>query len=319
MLRKICLLLFILILVYSISQAIELNPRDAEGYYNQGIAWYNKGDYDQAISDYNKAIELNPSYADAYNNRGNAWIKKGDYDRAISDYNKAIEINPRDAKAYFNRGIVWAKKGDYDRAASDYNKAIELNPRLVEAYKNQGNDWYRIKEVNMLEIIIIVLILVGLTVHRYLSAYWEEEMLPYSWGFLFFANLFAILYLINFIWLFGLLPGIIISVLIYFQIVYSAGFWIFLIPWLQKVHRSPTFPQVNPMVYGGFSLLIIILGVLTAVNFFFSKYKSLWKSLGYNYKILALIFLSLPYTIYNNLNKKQNLTLARAFRKFGTM
>jgi predicted HTH transcriptional regulator len=28
---------------------------------------------------------------------------------------------------------------------------------------------------------------------------------------------------------------------------------------------------------------------------------------------------SLPYTIYNNLNKKQNLTLARAFRKFGTM
>ena len=105
MLRKICPLLFVLILVYSISQAIELNPRDAKVYYNQGIAWYNKGDYDRAISDFNKAIELNPRYANAYN----------------------------------NRGIVWAKTSNHDRAISDFNKAIELNPKLVETYKNQGN------------------------------------------------------------------------------------------------------------------------------------------------------------------------------------
>ena len=111
--RKTCLLLFVLIIVPIISQAIgELNPKNAKVYYNQGIAWYNKGDYDRAISDYSKAIELNPRYADVYYNRGNAWIKKG----------------------------------DYERAASDYNKAIELNPKLVEAYKNQGNTWYRKKK-----------------------------------------------------------------------------------------------------------------------------------------------------------------------------
>jgi len=325
--RKTCLLLFVLIIVPIISQAIgELNPKNAKVYYNQGIAWYNKGDYDRAISDYSKAIELNPKNADTYNNRGIAWAKKGNHDRAISDFNKAIELNSKHPDAYNNRGIAWydkgdhglaisdfskaielnpryadaygargnawIKKGDDERAASDYNKAIELNPKLVEAYKNQGNTWYRKKKENMLDIIIIVLILIGLTTHRYLSAYWEQEMLPYPMGFLVFANLFAIIYLISFIWMFGLLAGIIISVLIYSQTVYSAGFWIFLIPWLQKVHRSPTFPQVNPTVYGGFSLLVIILGVLTAVNFFFSQYRSLWESLGYNFKIPALIFLS---------------------------
>ena len=145
--RKTCLLLFVLIIVPIISQAIgELNPKNAKVYYNQGIAWYNKGDYDRAISDFNKAIELNSKHPDAYNNRGIAWYDKGDHGLAISDFSKAIELNPRYADAYGARGNAWIKKGDDERAASDYNKAIELNPKLVEAYKNQGNTWYRKKK-----------------------------------------------------------------------------------------------------------------------------------------------------------------------------
>ena len=42
-------------------------------YYNQGLAYFNKGQYDKAISDTSKAIEINPRDADAYNNRGNAY------------------------------------------------------------------------------------------------------------------------------------------------------------------------------------------------------------------------------------------------------
>ena len=54
-----------------------------------------QGDYDIAMSDYNKAIEINPNYVDAYNNRGNIYSQgKGEYDNAIPDYDKAIEINP---------------------------------------------------------------------------------------------------------------------------------------------------------------------------------------------------------------------------------
>ncbi|MEE8075142.1 MAG: tetratricopeptide repeat protein, partial [Candidatus Binatia bacterium] len=66
--------------------------------------------------------------AAAYNNRGNAYTRKGQYDQAISDFNKALEINPRDAKAYNDRGVSYARKGQYDQAVSDYNKALEINP-----------------------------------------------------------------------------------------------------------------------------------------------------------------------------------------------
>jgi Flp pilus assembly protein TadD len=75
----------------------------------------------------------NPKF---YNDRGIAYGEKGQYDRAISDFNKAMEINPRYGKAYNNRGIVYRLKGQYDQAISDFNKAMEINPMDGQAYNN---------------------------------------------------------------------------------------------------------------------------------------------------------------------------------------
>src|SRR5690242_17070680 len=41
----------------------------------------------------------------AYFDRGNALDAAGEYDRAISDYDKAIELDPKDADALNNRGL----------------------------------------------------------------------------------------------------------------------------------------------------------------------------------------------------------------------
>jgi tetratricopeptide (TPR) repeat protein len=144
----------IIILIVAGCAEIHRPTLDAEAYFNRGLAYLQKYQYDQAISDFTKAIEIDPRSASAYNNRGLAWKNKGDYDRAIADYNKAFEINlqnyiadsviddcnklleknPQDAYAYRKRGLAWYNKGDYDRAIADYNKALEINPRDAEAY-----------------------------------------------------------------------------------------------------------------------------------------------------------------------------------------
>ena len=143
----------------------------------------------------------------------------------------------------------------------------------------------------MLNIAIIALILVGITVHRYLSTFWKHGQLPYSMGFLFFANSFALVYVVSFIWMFGIVAGIIIALLCFLQIVYSAGLWIFSIPWLINMHRNSAIPKVNPLGYGGFSFLVIIVAILTVLNFFVSPYKSMWELMGENVLTPILIFL----------------------------
>ena len=87
------------------AQQKQNESRDAKFYNNRGTVLGEKGQFDQAISDFNRAIEINPRYIKAYNNRGIVYRLKGQYDRAILDFNKAIEINPLDAEGYNN--LAW--------------------------------------------------------------------------------------------------------------------------------------------------------------------------------------------------------------------
>jgi tetratricopeptide (TPR) repeat protein len=63
-------------------------------YYNRGIAYYHKGDNDQAIADYTLAITLNPKYSLAYNNRGLVYHAQGDNDQALAEKGKDGQIPP---------------------------------------------------------------------------------------------------------------------------------------------------------------------------------------------------------------------------------
>lgn len=127
----------------------------------------------------------------------------------------------------------------------------------------------------MLNMAIILLILITLAVHRYLSAYWEQGRLPYSFGFLVFVKLFCLVLLVSLIWMLGVVAGVIATALCLLQVVYSAGLWAFLLPSLLRMHKNP-FAGVNLLVYGGFTYLVGLLALLTAVNFFVSPYKSVW-------------------------------------------
>ena len=72
-------------------------------YFNRGLAYQAKGDYDRAIADYDQVIRLNPEAIHAYNNRGVAYNAKGDHHRAIANLDQAIRLNPENDKAHNNR------------------------------------------------------------------------------------------------------------------------------------------------------------------------------------------------------------------------
>ena len=95
------------------------------GNYSWGIA-INLGDKAGAIKYYTQAITINPQDAEAYNNRGIAKYESGDKAGAIKYYTQAITINPQDAEAYNNRGTAKYELGDKAGAIKDLETAKQL-------------------------------------------------------------------------------------------------------------------------------------------------------------------------------------------------
>ncbi|MHC2257783.1 tetratricopeptide (TPR) repeat protein [Bradyrhizobium embrapense] len=109
------------------------------GYGERGDAYQAKGDHDRAIADYTSSLQLNANNTAALIARGNTYWAKGDLDRAIADYDQAIALDPKYALAYYNRATAYRAKGDFDRAIADSAEAIALYPKYALAYYNRAS------------------------------------------------------------------------------------------------------------------------------------------------------------------------------------
>lgn len=122
---------------------------NAEAEKKLGTEQYKKRNFDEAIAHYTKAWEL---YQDItyLNNLGAAYFEKGDYDNAIKSCEEAVEKGREIyadfkmiAKAYARIGTSYEKKGDLDNAIENYKKALtehrtpEIVNKLRAAEKNK--------------------------------------------------------------------------------------------------------------------------------------------------------------------------------------
>ena len=121
-------------------EAIRLHASVA-AYNLRGFAYYDKGEYDIAISDFNDALRMGPPSGILYHNRGNAWRSKGEYAKAIADYDQSIKHGPPSAFSWQNRGISKRALGDLDGALADINEAIRLDPQLPQPLTSRSVIW----------------------------------------------------------------------------------------------------------------------------------------------------------------------------------
>jgi len=144
-------------------------------YIYRAFSYNGLGEYQKAISDFDKAIALDPANIASYTDRGKAkaYLKdldgakkdfehiltkdsigdqgqaalyylgkisyqQGLYEQSIKYYDKLIVLTPKDAELYFNRAAAKGMIMDVAGSIKDYDKAIELKPDYTEAYANRG-------------------------------------------------------------------------------------------------------------------------------------------------------------------------------------
>lgn len=123
------------------SRAIESDSLILGAYLHRGLFYTMRGDYADALTNYDAATAFFPDVSRLYTNRGVAYDEQGNFAWAIEEYNKAIRLKPEDGHNYYNRANTYRSLREDDSAAIDYSRAIERNPEFAEAVYNRGNTY----------------------------------------------------------------------------------------------------------------------------------------------------------------------------------
>jgi tetratricopeptide (TPR) repeat protein len=131
-----------------LSDLLVRSPQNATDYNNRGLVYFQSGQLDQAIADYNRALELNPNLASVYNNRANYYAAQGDLLKAIADYEIALDLNPGNTRAWINQGITLRDLGLYHQALENFDIALRLGQLAGHIHAERGRTWHLLGDWN---------------------------------------------------------------------------------------------------------------------------------------------------------------------------
>ena len=125
-----------------LTRLISRNPTGAFDYNNRGLIYFQSGQAEKAIADYNKALQLNPELDSAYNNRANYYASFGQLAEALTDYEKALDLNPGNIRTWVNQAITFRELGLYDLALENLDMALILGGMEDHIHAERGRTYH---------------------------------------------------------------------------------------------------------------------------------------------------------------------------------
>ncbi|WP_409192382.1 tetratricopeptide repeat protein [Bradyrhizobium sp. RDM4] len=129
-----------------LAKTIALSPDFADAYVNRGAILMARQELRGAIAEFDRAIAIAPSSA-AFANQGSAFQQLGQLDQAHDSYQRAVELVPSNPHNHFVLSEVLAQMGRHDEAIAALEKTVALNKafpfalsKLVAARRKRG-DW----------------------------------------------------------------------------------------------------------------------------------------------------------------------------------
>jgi tetratricopeptide (TPR) repeat protein len=131
-----------------LDQPPQLNPMDADAYFERGIEYGLADDYENAVIALTEAIRLSPNNGKYYFRRATTHFIASNWNQAIADYTQALRLKPDPndddvwnfmiAEIYEHRGIAYRYQGDYKAALADFEELIRLKPDNPHHYRDRS-------------------------------------------------------------------------------------------------------------------------------------------------------------------------------------
>jgi len=121
-----------------------LKNKSFEFFYNKGIDFYNRQEYESAIKYFKLSTEQKDAKPPAYYNLALAHQHMKEYDKATLVYHKFLLLSPNDYDGLYNIALIYYMKEDYLKAIEYFEKCVELKidedgvKALVLAYLNSN-------------------------------------------------------------------------------------------------------------------------------------------------------------------------------------
>jgi tetratricopeptide (TPR) repeat protein len=111
----------------------DASKKDPEPNYFKGAYYYNIGEYEKSLQQFNECINRDYTFLDAYMEKGRILYKQAKYKEAIAVYDLAIKVSNTFADAYLWKGKCQEALGQKEEAKISYQRAYAFDKTLTEA------------------------------------------------------------------------------------------------------------------------------------------------------------------------------------------
>ena len=132
--------------INDLRQSLQIRPNSSLCFFQLGIAFHHKKDFENAKINYKNAIHNKENYFEAILNLGKLYKDFGNYKSSKECLDRALKINPNSSSAYNYLGALAEARNDFTNAKRYYHKSIILdkanyqplyNLSLVQLYENR--------------------------------------------------------------------------------------------------------------------------------------------------------------------------------------
>lgn len=154
-------------LIEDIKDDVRANPNDATLRVRLGEAYAAAGKYDEAMEQFQNALKIDPEHTGAYLDMGVVSTVEGDFDAAISAFEKVVEltegsefqsVNDRREVALYNLGVIALDRDQFEDAIGYLKGALRIRRDASDTYYHLARAYEGLEEfdaaIEQLEIAI---------------------------------------------------------------------------------------------------------------------------------------------------------------------